>query len=97
MARILRISMAEDAPEGIDLGLTKPGKLLIQNSGANDIVVGYDRSHVLNATAQSYYTISAGLTLMMDIGPGIGFLSQQQLMWFNSPSGVSTLEIWIAD
>ena len=97
MSRILRIALAEDVPEGIDLGLPGPGKILIQNSGANDVIVVYDQTHVTNATAVSYYTIDAGLTLMFDIGPEIGFLAQNQLMWFSSPSGDSTLEIWIAD
>ena len=97
MSRILRIALAEDVPEGIDLGLPGPGKILIQNSGANDVIVGYDQTHVATATAVSYYTIDAGLTLMFDIGPEIGFLAQNQLMWFSSPSGDSTLEIWIAD
>ena len=97
MSRILRIALAEDVPEGIDLGMPGPGKILIQNSGSNDVVVGYDRADVLAATAVSYYTIDAGLTLMFDTGPEIGFLSQNQLLWFASPSGASTVEIWIAD
>ena len=97
MARILRIALAEDVPEGIDLGMPGPGKILIQNSGANDCIVGYDRADVLGATAVSYYTIDAGLTLMFDTGPEIGFLAQNQLLWFASPSGDTTVEIWVAD
>ena len=62
MSRILRIALAEDVPEGIDLGMPGPGKILIQNSGTNDVIVGYDQTHVTNATAVSYYTIAAGLT-----------------------------------
>jgi len=97
MGRIIRIAtMVENAPQGIDLGMRTAGKILLKNQGANDIIIGYDRSDVLAATAANYMTIDAGTLLMFDAGPGVGFVSQQQLMWFNAVGGNSTLEIWIA-
>lgn len=97
MGRIIRIAtMAEDVPQAIDLGMTTPGKLLIKNQGGSDIIMGYDRSQVLAATAVNYMTLDAGTMLIFDSAPGVGFLNQNQLMWFNSPIGTSTLEIWVA-
>jgi len=41
--------------------------------------------------------LSAGLTLLFDVGPEIGFVSQNQLMWLNANGGSTTVEIWVAD
>ena len=32
MGRILRLALTEDVPERIDLGMIRPGKILIKNS-----------------------------------------------------------------
>ena len=42
MARIQRVSLAENVPEGLDLGITRPGKIIIQNVGSNSALIGYD-------------------------------------------------------
>lgn len=98
MARIQRVSLAENVPEGLDLGITRPGKIIIQNVGSNSALIGYDYGDVLAATANAaYYTLTAGITLVFDCGPEIGWISQGQLMWFNATGGSTTLEIWVAD
>ena len=98
MGRIQRVALAENVPEGLDLGIVGPGKVLIQNVGSNSIFIGYDYGDVLAATAgNAYYTLSAGLTLLFDVGPEIGFVSQNQLMWLNANGGSTTVEIWVAD
>ena len=98
MARIQRISLAENVPEGLDLGITRPGKILIQNVGSNSCFIGYDYGDVLAVTANAaYYTLTAGLTLVFDCGPEIGWISQGQLLYFNANGGDTTVEIWIAD
>jgi len=97
MGRIIRIAtLEENAPQGIDLGMRTPGKILLKNQGANDIYIGYDASDVLLATAANFMTLDAGTLLVFDNGPGVGFVAQQQLMWFAAQGGASTLEIWIA-
>ena len=97
MGRIIRLAtMAENVPEAVDLGMQTAGKLLLKNQGSNDILIGYDRSDVLAATAANYMTLDAGTLLMFDAGPGVGFVNQTSLMWFNATGGNSTLEIWIA-
>jgi hypothetical protein len=88
--------MTENVPQAVDLGMQTPGKLLLKNQGANDILIGYDRSDVLAATAANYMTLDAGTLLVFDVGPGIGFVNQASLMWFNATGGNSTLEVWIA-
>jgi len=97
MGRIIRIgTMVENVPQGVDLGIRTPGKIILKNQGSSDIIIGYDRSDVLAATAANYMTIDAGTMLVFDAGPGVGFVSQNQLMWFNAVGGNSTLEVWIA-
>lgn len=97
MGRILRITVSEDVPEGVDLGIIGPGKIFIQNDGLNDLFLGYDRSDVLAATAVNYFTIAPGITYVFDVSPSVGYLSQSQLMWFNANGGDSTLVVWVAD
>ncbi len=98
MGRMLRISLVEDVVEGIDLGIVGPGKILLYNTGTYDMRVGYDRFDV-GSTGTNYFTILGGSQYVFDVGPGIGFLSQNQQLYFVSPSGsgTQTLEIWIAD
>ncbi len=96
MGRMLRIALAEGVSEAIDLGIVGPGKILLYNTGTNDIRVGYDRSDV-SATGTNYFTLLGGSQYMFDVGPGIGFVSQNQQLYFVSPTGSNTLEVWIAD
>ena len=97
MGRIVRIAtLAENEPVAVDLGMTTPGKLFIQNSGANDIIVGYDYANVLLATSSNYFTIPAGVMLVFDIGPGVGVLNNVSNMFFAAQSGSSSLEVWAA-
>lgn len=96
MGRILRIELAEGVSEGIDLGIVGPGKILLYNTGTNDMRIGYDRFDV-SANGVNYFTLLGGSQYIFDVGPGIGFLSQNQQLYFVSPTGDQTLEIWIAD
>ncbi len=97
MGRIVRIAtLVENNPTAIDLGMTTPGKLFIQNSGSNDIWVGYDRGNVLAITASNYFTIPAGVMLVFDIGPAVGLLNNVSNMWFSAQGGNSSLEVWAA-
>jgi|TARA_R100001463_G_scaffold23522_1_gene56332 hypothetical protein len=88
--------MAEDAPLLLNVTTNGPGKVLI-NIGDNDVIVGYDKSDVLAATALNYFTFLAGTQYVFDISQGVGFLAQNTSLWFSSPVGTSSLEIWIAD
>ena len=94
--RIVRIpTLIADTPVGIDVGLMSPGKVIIQNTGAGDIVIGQDRSDVLAATAVNFLTLPAGIMLVFDCGPDISFLGQRQMWWFCSVTVNSTLEVAI--
>jgi len=97
MGRIVRIdTLAENAPTAVDLGMTTPGKLFIQNTGSYPIWVGYDYANVLLATSSNYFTISAGVMLVLDIGPGVGALNNVSNMYFSAQGGASSLEVWAA-
>ena len=92
--RIVRIAaLADNTPVGVDVGITSPGKIIIQNTGAFDILIGQDRSDVLAATAVNYLTLPAGVMLVCDGGPEIGYLGQRQMWWFAADGGQSTLEV----
>ena len=92
--RIVRIAaLADNTPVGVDVGITSPGKIIIQNTGAFDILIGQDRSDVLAATAVNYLTLPAGVMLVFDVGPEIGYLGQRQMWWFAADGGQSTLEV----
>jgi len=97
MGRILRTATAEDVPIALNVATQGSGKVLIRNAGSNDIMVGYDASDVLLATGFNFFTIEAGITYVFDASNGVGFLSQDRSLYFNSQTGASTLEIWIAD
>jgi hypothetical protein len=88
--------MAEDAPLLLNVTTNGSGKVLI-NIGDNDVIVGYDKSDVLAATALNYFTFLAGTQYVFDVSQGVGFLAQNTSLWFSSPVGTSSLEIWIAD
>ncbi len=96
MARMLRIALAEGVAEGVDLGIVGPGKIWLYNTGTNDIRIGYDPFDVGTA-GTNYFTLLGGSQYLLDVGPGIGFISQNQTMYFISPSGSNTLEVWVAD
>ena len=96
MGRMLRIALAEGVAERIDLGIVGPGKILLYNTGSNDIRVAYGAFDVTTSGA-NYFTLLGGSQYVFDVGPGIGFVSQNQQMFFVSPTGSNTLEVWIAD
>ena len=62
MGRMLRVVLTEGVSEAIDLGIVGPGKILLYNTGTNDIRVGYDRFDV-TANGTNYFTL-LGLSLI---------------------------------
>ncbi len=103
MGRILRIALTEDTPERIDLGFTRPGKLLIKNTSTTlDVRIGYDTVGGVGdgaglAGAVNYYSLGAGNEYVFDIAPDIGKLVQDQQMYFAVTGGTATVEVWIAN
>tara|TARA_R100000664_G_scaffold29041_1_gene40625 strand:- start:161 stop:460 length:300 start_codon:yes stop_codon:yes gene_type:complete len=95
MGRMLRTTLAEDQVYGIDLGFPRSGKLLIRNAGSNDVRVAYDRADANSTTGVNYFTVEAGITLVFDMSQAIGFLAQNQQLYFNSPDGANTMEFWM--
>ena len=94
--RIVRVpTLVADTPQAIDVGMTSPGKVVIQNTGAGDIRIGQDRRDVLAATGVNYLTLPAAVMLEFDCGPEIGFLGQRQMWWFNSATVDTSLEVAI--
>lgn len=94
--RIVRVgTLVADTPQAIDVGMTSPGKVVIQNTGAGDIRIGQDRRDVLVATGVNYLTLPAGVMLVFDCGPEIGFLGQRQMWWFNAETVNTSLEVAI--
>ena len=99
MGRILRIAtLAENDPKVIDCSTPdgRNGKLFISNTGSNNVLVGYDRSDVLAATASNFFTIESGILLILDLSSTVGYLSETQSLWFSATGGASTLEVWVA-
>ena len=87
MGRILRIAtLAENDPKVIDCSTPdgRDGKLFVSNTGSNDIMVGYDRSDVLAATASNFFTIESGILLILDLSSTVGYLSETQSLWFSA-------------
>ena len=94
--RIVRVpTLVADTPQAIDVGMTSPGKVVIQNTGAGDIRIGQDRRDVLAATGVNYLTLPAGVMLVFDCGHEIGFIGQRQMRWFNSATVDTSLEVAI--
>ena len=60
--RILRATLAENAPTMLNVTNTTNGKLLIKNAGNFDLWVGYDEYDVTFATGVNYFVIDAGVT-----------------------------------
>ena len=96
MGRMLRVTCNEGIVEEIDLGIVGPGKILLYNTGTLDIRVAYDRFDV-GATGVNYFTLLGGSQYVFDCGPGIGFVSQNQQLYFVSPVDDQVLEVWVAD
>jgi hypothetical protein len=96
MGRMLRVTCNEGIVEEIDLGIVGPGKILLYNTGTLDIRVAYDRFDV-GTTGVNYFTLLGGSQYVFDCGPGIGFVSQNQQLYFVSPVGDQVLEVWVAD
>ena len=97
MGRMLRIGLAEAEIEAVDLGIISAGKILLYVTGTSEIRVGYTRTDVSSTSVQGYFTLLGGSQYLFDVGPNIGFLSQNQQLFFVSPSGDNTLEVWVAD
>ena len=95
MGRILRHTLLEDDVYGIDLGFTKPGKLLIRNASTRDVRIGYDPYDV-GALGVNYFTIEAGITYVFDMSQAVGFLAQNQLLYFNCDTADNAMEFWLA-
>ena len=96
MGRMLRVTCNEGIVEEIDLGIVGPGKIFLYNTGTQDIRVAYDRFDV-GTTGVNYFTLLGGSQYVFDCGPGIGFVSQNQQLYFVSPVGDQVLEVWVAD
>ena len=96
MGRILRYTLAEDEAYGIDLGFNRPGKLLIRNAGTRDVRVGYDPSDV-GATGVNYFTIEPGIVYTFDMSPMVGYLTENQQLYFLCDTGTNLMEFWIAN
>ncbi|GAF89306.1 unnamed protein product [marine sediment metagenome] len=95
--RILRATLAENDPTMLNVTMTTNGKLLIKNAGNFDLWVGYDQYDVTLATGVNYFVIDAGVTFVFDASNGVGFLSQDQGLWFASQGGAGEVQIWVAN
>jgi len=95
--RILRATLAENAPTMLNVTNTTNGKLLIKNAGNFDLWVGYDEYDVTLATGVNYFVIDAGVTFMFDQSNGVGFLAQDTGLWFASQGGAGEVQIWVAN
>ena len=95
MGRILRTTLTEDQVYGIDLGFPRSGKLLIRNAGSNDVWVAYDRVDAASTTAVTDVTIAAGITYVFDMSQAIGFIAQNQQLYFNCSTGDNVMEFWM--
>ena len=97
MGRILRTTLTEDQVYGIDLGYPRSGKLLIRNAGTADVRVAYDRVDADSVTGVNYFTIEAGITYVFDMSQAVGFVAQNQLLYFNCPTAdLDSMEFWLA-
>ena len=97
MGRIQRIALAEDDIKALDLGYPRSGKLLMRNAGTTDIIVGYTRTDVTDATAGGqFFTLDPGIVYTFDMSQTSGFIAQNALLYFNSNTGDGTIEIWQA-
>lgn len=96
--RILRATLAENDPTMLNVTNSElGGKLAIKNAGNNDIHIGYDQYDVTLATGVNYFVIDPGVTLVFDQSNGVGFLAQDQGLWFAAQGGASEIQIWIAN
>ena len=87
--RFIRIAtLAENDPHAIDVGITSPGKILINNQGSNDILIGQDRSDVLAATASQYLTLSAGVMLVFDVSEMVASSDSGRCYGSTLPAGI---------
>lgn len=96
MGRMLRVTCNEGIVEEIDLGIVGAGKILLYNTGTLDIRVAYDRFDV-GTTGVNYFTLLGGSQYVFDVSNSVGFLAQNQQMYFVSPVGDQVLEVWVAD
>ena len=96
MGRMLRITLLEGVSEAVDLGIVGPGKIFLYNTGTLDMRIAYDRFDV-GTTGTNYFTLLGGSQYVFDVSKSVGFLAQNQQMFFVSPVGDQVLEIWVAD
>lgn len=94
MGRILQYTMTDNEAIAVDLTTTTPGKVLFLAQGG-DIRIGYQEADVTSATG-NFFTIFDSQTMVFDCAPGVGFLAQNQLLYFLATAGTPTLQIWIA-
>ena len=99
MARIVRLTLAAEVTESVDLATVARGQVWIQNIGSNPILVSYianPNGSAITAVpyANSYYTIPAGVAYPVPQNPEAGYVAQDQQMYFYSVLG-STLEVWV--
>ena len=96
MGRIQRFTMAEDEVYQIDFGMATPGKIGI-HPVSQDIRVAYDRADAHSTTGVNYFTLFAGTQYWFDVSQGVGWLTQNQGMFINSPDGATVIELWLAN
>ena len=97
MGRIQRLTLAEDVVQALDLGYPRSGKLLIRNAGTVDVKRGYTATDVVDATQNGqFFTLDPGIVYTFDMSQAVGFLVQNQLLYFNASTGDCILEIWQA-
>jgi len=97
MGRILRITLAEDVIYPLDLKMVGAGKIFIRNGSAFDVRIGYTRIDVDSTSGVNFYTLIAGSERILDLSPSVGYLEQDQAMFWNSPDGDAVMEIWVAN
>ena len=94
MGRMLRTPLTEDQVYGIDLGFPRSGKLLIRNAGTADVRCAYDRVDA-SPTGVNYFTIEAGIVYTFDMSQAIGFLAQNQQLYFCCTTADNIMEFWM--
>jgi hypothetical protein len=96
MCRKLRITANKGIVDKIDIGKFGTGKIFLYNTGTLDMRIAYDRFDV-GTTGVNYFTLLGGSQYVFDVSNSVGFLAQNQQMYFVSPVGDQVLEVWEAD
>ena len=97
MGRIQNLTLAEGIIQGLDLGYPRSGKLFIRNAGTGDLRIAYTETDLRNTTANGqFFTLDPGIVYTFDMSQSSGFLAQNQLLYYVSPTGSGSLELWLA-